>query len=196
MWCIHSIICMGKAVEIRDRIKKLFGRKSEQPVVETSQRYPIVAGFIEGQNTVFAALLTKGNENYGARLYTYEEDGFSLEKKILGEMNEQEWNTFKSRLYDAKKKGYIENGKVLIPSSLSEGKRGVYATNVKRLVDGVFVKDGVNIYQTDENKHSVFVRSMNEKTWHNFSKLIAKAQKEEDEIRQASLSKFAILSDK
>ena len=183
-------------MEIRDRIKKLFGRKSEQPVVETSQRYPIAAGFIEGQNTVFAALLARGNESCGARLYTYEEDGFSLEKKVLGEMNEEEWTAFKSRLNEAKKKGYIESGKAVIPTSLSDGKRGVYATSVKRLVDGVFVKDGVNIYQTDENKNSVFVRSMNEKTWRNFSKLMAKTQREEEEIRQASLSKFTLLSEK
>ena len=150
----------------------------------------------QGQNTVFAAILKKGSENCGVRLYTYDEDGFSLEKRVLGDMDEKEWAAFKSRLSQAKAKGYIESGKASIPSSLCEGKRGVYAVNVKRLVDGVFVKDGVNIYQTDENMRNNFIRSMNEKTWRNFSILISKTQEEEEAIRKAGLSKFAVLSEK
>ena len=196
---VHSIICMGNAVEIRDRIKKLFGRQEDQPVIETSQRYPVPAGFIDNRDVALAVLLKKGNKCCGARLYTYEKDGVSLEKKLLGNMDESQWYDFKNKLDNAKAKGYVEDGeKTPIPSALCEGKRGFYAISVKRYNDAkdAFVSDGVNIYQIDENLRNVYIRSMSEKTWRNFDSLIAKVQKEEEEIRQASLSKFAVLSEK
>ena len=184
-------------MEIRDRIKKLFGRHEVQPVIETSQRYPIPAGFIDNTDVVLAFMLKKGKKFCGVNLYTYKEDGISLEKQLIGSMDENQWRDFKSKLKNAKISGFVENGdRIPIPRMLCDGKRGVYAIGVKRLIDGVFVKDGVNIYQTDEHMQNVFVRSINEKTWRNFSKLMAKIQKEEDEIRQASLSKFALLSEK
>ena len=194
MTCLFDNL-YGKAVEIRDRIKKLFGRHEADSVIETSQRYNIPTGFIDNQETVFAAILKRNGVNSGARLYTYKQNGVSLEKICLGDMNEAEWVDFKSRLNKAKING-IEYGKFAIPTSLSEGKRGVYATKVKRFNGVEFVEDGVNIYQTDENMRNIFVRSMNAKKWHNFSLLIEKAKEEEKAIREAGIAKFIALENK
>ena len=195
MTCLFDNL-YGKAVEIRERIKKLFGRHDADSVIVTSQHYVIPAGFIDNQDTIFAATLKRDGVNDGVRLFTYKQNGVSLEKQCIGDMSEEKWKGFKSRLDEANAKGYFEYGKFAIPTSLSEGKRGVYAMKVKRYNNGIFVEDGVNIYQTDENMRSVFVRSMNAKKWRNFSKLMAKTQKEEEEIRQTSLSKFTLLSEK
>ena len=183
-------------MEIKDRIKSFFGRKNASPVVETCQRYQIPSGFIDGYNTVFAAILKQKEKNYGARLYTYKENGVSLERCLIEDMPEDRWVDFKSKLNEAMTKGYIECGKQQIPLLLSEGKRGVYAVRVKRYIGGAFVEDGANIYQTDENLRQSFVRSMNDKKWKKFQNLITKAQEEEEAIRKASLSKFISLGEK
>ena len=177
-------------MDIRDRIKKFFSKDSDMPVIETSQRFPVPAGFIDNHNTVFATPLKQGDKDCGARIYTYVENGISLQKEVVSEMDLQQWQDFQQRLEEAKEKGYMESGKVSIPSSLSEGRRGVYAAKVKRLVEGAFVCDGVNIYQTDENLRNTFIRSMSEKTWGNFSKVIDKVQKEEEAIRRNGVVKF------
>ena len=186
-------------MEIRERIKDfLFHRCSTSPIIETSRRIPIPDGFLDGYKTVCASELRRGNERFGARLYSYSETGVDLQKNIIGDKTEEEWQQMLAQLQDAKQKGYIESTRTDIPSSLSDGKRGVYALDFRKYddINKEFVPAGAHIYQTDEKGRAVLVRTMGRKVWNNYRRVIDEAIKQEKALRRSALAQFDVNTQK
>lgn len=180
-------------MEIRERIKDfLFHKYSTSPIIETSRRIPIPDGFLDGYKTVCASELRKGDERFGARLYSYSESGVDLQKNVIGDKSEQEWQQMLAKLQEAKQKGYIESTRTEIPSSLSDGKHGVYAMDFRKYddINEEFIPAGVHIYQTDEKGRVVLIRTMNKKVWSNYRRVIDDAIKQEESLRRSALAQF------
>ena len=166
-------------MNIKDRIKYIFSKSSNLPLVETKQRISLPDGFIGDYLNVCAVCLKKGNIKSGVRLYSYKTSGNCLQKEFIMDMDEAEWQKFQSELKEAENRGYIEGARIDIPSSLCEGKRGFYALEIKKYKNDNFKKVGVNIYCTDEKLRNIYVRSMSEKKWNSFLEYIKEARKEE-----------------
>ena len=177
-------------MRLKNRIKEIFSKDSESPLIETKQRIFLPDDFLDNLKNVCAVRLTKDNVSSGVRLYSYKANGNSLQKELVRDMSEQEWQAFEISLNEAKERGYIEGDRVDIPTSLCDGKRGVYALAVKKYSDGAFKKIGVNIYRTDENLRNYYIRSMSQKKWGTFMEYIEAARKEEENIRRNNFLQF------